>query len=155
MRKTSLDELETRMGPADVQLPLTDALGLANAALNYYELAPGDSFAYGFHAHEDQEELFYVQSGTVTFRTVDGDVPVSAGEFARFGPAEYQRGVNEGDERVVAVALGAPREAGETELLRECADCGGDTPHEVELADDSSEVVARCEECGAVTGRYE
>jgi len=154
MRKRSLDEMDDRMGPADTIRPLTDALGLADVAMNYYELAPGDSFAYGFHAHADQEEVFYVQSGTVTFETADGDVEVGPGELVRFGPGEYQRGVNEGDERVSALAIGAPQDAGETEILRDCPDCGIRTPHGIALTDDHDAVVARCEECGAETGRF-
>ncbi|MFB6271199.1 MAG: cupin domain-containing protein, partial [Halobacterium sp.] len=121
MRTVRLDDLDSRMGPADVSLPLTDALGAANVALNYYELDAGDSFAYGVHAHQEQEEVFYVLSGTVTFHTLDvddsGDVEdgereVRAGELARFSPGEFQRGVNEGDERVEALAIGAPQDAG-------------------------------------------
>jgi len=108
MKRQSLDEMESRMGPADVVRPLTDALGAADMALNYYELAPGDSFAYGYHAHDAQEEVFYVQEGAVTFTTAEGDVEVGAGELVRFGPGEYQRGVNRGDERVVALAPGVP-----------------------------------------------
>jgi len=81
-------------------------------ALNYYELAPGDSFAYGYHRHERQEELFLVQQGAATFETEAGDVVVEAGEVVRFVPGEFQRGVNEGEERVVAFALGAPRGRG-------------------------------------------
>ncbi len=154
MRRRSLDEMDDRMGPADTTRPLTDALGLADVAMNYYELAPGDSFAYGFHAHADQEEVFYVQSGTVTFETAAEDVVVGPGELVRFGPGEYQRGVNEGEDRVIALAIGAPQDAGETEVLRECSDCGIRTPHEIALADDRDAVVALCEECGAETGRF-
>jgi uncharacterized cupin superfamily protein len=155
MRKVRLDDLDSRMGPAARSLPLTDALGASDAALNFYELEPGDSFAYGFHAHAEQEEIFHVLEGTVTFRTLDGDVEVSAGELARFGPGEFQRGVNRGDEWVRALAVGAPQDAGPTEILRECSECGEETPQELELADDRSEVRAVCEECGAVTGRFE
>lgn len=155
MDKVRLAEMDTRMGPAAIQRPLTDVLGLTNAAINYYELDPGDSFAFGYHTHENQEEVFYVQAGTVTFRTADGPVEVSAGELIRFGPGEYQRGVNEGEDRVRALAIGAPRDAGETEILRECETCGGETPQELELADDRSAVLARCIECGSVTGRFE
>jgi len=154
MRKHSLDEMDDRMGPADETRPLTDALGLANLALNHYELSPGDSFAYGFHAHADQEEVFYVESGTVTFRTADGDVAVGPGELVRFAPGEYQRGVNEGEERVVALAIGAPQDAGETEVLRECADCETTTPQDIQLTDDHEAIVTVCEECGAETGRF-
>lgn len=142
------------MGPADLVAPLTDVLGLADAALNYYELAPGDSFAFGYHAHSDQEEVFYVQSGTVTFRTVDGPVEVEAGELVRFGPGEYQRGTNEGDERVRALAIGAPKEAGATEILRSCDACGEETPQELELTDEQDAITARCTACGTVTGRF-
>ncbi|MFB6073099.1 MAG: cupin domain-containing protein [Halobacterium sp.] len=155
MRKVALDDLDSRMGPADRSLPLTDALGVSDAAINFYELAPGDSFAYGLHAHEAQEEVFHVLDGTVTFRTLDGDVDVSAGELVRFGPGEFQRGVNRGDDRVRALAVGAPQESGETEILRECEACGEETTQELELADDRSEIRAVCEECGAVTGRFE
>jgi uncharacterized cupin superfamily protein len=155
MRKVSLSGQNSRMGPADVSFPLTDELGAADAALNYYELAPGDSFAYGFHAHEKQEEFFHVLEGTVTFETLEGDFDVEAGEVARFGPGEFQRGVNEGDERVRALAIGAPQEAGDTEILRECEDCGERTTQDVELADDRSEIRTVCEACGAVTGRFE
>jgi len=154
MRKRTLDEMDDRMGPADETRPLTDALGLANLALNHYELAPGDSFAYGFHAHADQEEVFYVESGTVTFRTADGDVEVGPGELVRFGPGEYQRGVNEGEERVVALAIGAPQDSGGTEVLRECPDCETTTPQDIQLTDDRDAVVTVCEECGAETGRF-
>ena len=154
MRKRDVTEMDSRMGPASVIRPLTDALGLSDFAMNYYELEPGESFAYGFHAHEKQEEVFYVQAGTVTFETVEGDVEVGAGELIRFGPGEYQQGVNRGDERVVALAMGAPQDAGETEILRKCEDCGERTPHRLELAEGNDAIVTICEECGAETGRY-
>jgi uncharacterized cupin superfamily protein len=154
MRKRDVTEMDSRMGPASVIRPLTDALGLSDFAMNYYELEPGESFAYGFHAHEKQEEVFYVQAGTVTFETVEGDVEVGAGELIRFGPGEYQQGVNRGDERVVALAMGAPQDAGETEILRECEDCGERTPHRLELAEGKDAIVTICEQCGAETGRY-
>jgi uncharacterized cupin superfamily protein len=154
MKRVSLADQESRMGPATASHPLTDVLGLANVAVNYYELDPGDSFAYGFHAHADQEEVFYIQEGTVTFRTQDGDVTVDAGELVRFGPGEYQRGVNEHDDRVIALALGAPQDAGATEILRVCEECDAETPQSLELTDEQDAVLARCEECNSVTGRF-
>lgn len=154
MHRVSLDEMESRMGPADVSYPLTDALGASELALNYYELGLGDSFAFGFHAHEDQEEVFYVQEGTVTFRTEAGDVEVGPGELVRFGAGEFQRGVNEGEERVVALAMGAPQDAGQTEILRECDECGEVATMELELTDDHDAVLVRCAECGREVDRY-
>ncbi|MFB6104008.1 MAG: cupin domain-containing protein [Halobacteriaceae archaeon] len=155
MQRVRLDEMDDRMGPAAVQRPLTDVLGLADVAINYYELAPGDSFAYGFHAHADQEEIFYIQEGTVTFRTAEDPIEVSAGELVRFGPGEYQRGINDGEDRVLALAIGAPQDSGATEILRACETCDGETPHAIELADDRSAVLARCLECDTVTGRFD
>ena len=68
MKTVRIEDVESRAsGPADVKRPLTAALGATDLALNYFELAPGDSFAFGYHAHSDQEEVFYVQSGTVAF----------------------------------------------------------------------------------------
>jgi len=147
-------------GPADVKRPLSDALGATELAINYYELAPGESFAFGRHRHAAQEEVFYVQQGTVTFETgpPDGDpgrVTITAGEVIRFGPGEWQRGVNEGEERVVALALGAPQETGETTLSRECPDCGERTEATIEMTDDRDALVTRCVECGAETGRFD
>ncbi|MFT4931645.1 MAG: putative cupin superfamily protein [Natronomonas sp.] len=154
MRKRDVSDMESRMGPASVIRPLTEALGLSDFAMNYYELEPGESFAYGFHAHEKQEEVFYVQSGTVTFETTGDEVEVGPGELVRFGPGEYQRGTNRGDERVVALAMGAPQEAGETEILRECEGCGERTPHRLELAEGKDAILTICETCGVETGRF-
>jgi uncharacterized cupin superfamily protein len=155
MRTARPDDESTRRGPAAVRASLTDALGMTDAALNYYELAPGDSFAFGFHAHEDQEEVFYVESGRVTFRTEDGDVDVGAGEAIRFAPGEYQRGVNEGEERVVALASGAPQETGPTDVRRRCEACGEVTSQTIESAEDGRALVTRCERCDEVTGRFD
>jgi uncharacterized cupin superfamily protein len=155
MDRARVEDVDDWIGPADVKRPLGRALGLEGAALNYYELAPGDSFAFGYHRHDGQEEVFYVVSGTATFETEEGEVTVDAGEAVRFAPGEYQRGWNRGDERVVALAFGAPRESGETEVLVACPDCGERTPGDVRRAGDGDALVTVCERCGAETARYE
>ena len=99
-------------------------------------------------------------SGTATFETGDPDgdperVAVSAGEAVRFAPGEWQRGWNRGDERVVALAVGAPQEMGETTVLRDCPDCGARTPQSGGRADDADALVTRCGDCGAETGRFD
>jgi uncharacterized cupin superfamily protein len=154
MEHVRIDDVDSYMGPADVTRPVARALATTNMGLNYYELGPGDSMAYGFHAHSDQEEVFYVQSGAVTFRTEDGDVTVEAGEIARFEPGAYQRGTNRGEERAVVLAIGAPKETGETEILVHCDACGEETPNSVEMADDRSAITTVCENCGTETARY-
>jgi uncharacterized cupin superfamily protein len=160
MEHVSIDDVDSYMGPADIKRPLTDALGASDLAINYYELDSGESFAFGRHCHTEQEEVFYVQQGTVTFETGDPDddpetVAVAAGEAVRFAPGEFQRGVNEGEERVVALALGAPQETGETTITRVCPDCGERTEATIEMTDDRDALVTRCVECGTVTGRFD
>lgn len=153
MRKVRIDDQEPVVSPASEERQLTDPLEATNLAVNYYVLKRGDSFAYGYHAHEDQEEVFYVQSGTVTFETDDGPVEVGAGEVIRFAPGEHQRGINEHDDPAVALAIGAPRDSGALDLRRECENCGGRTSHRIERRDDGAKVTV-CERCGAETGRY-
>jgi len=120
-----------------------------------YELETGDSFGFCYHRHHTQEEVFYVQAGTATFETADGDVEVTAGEAVRFPPMEFQRGTNRGEERVVALALSAPRGPETVDLLRTCPTCGERTPQDVAWNDESSAIVATCEACGSETGRFE
>ncbi|GKZ15088.1 cupin domain-containing protein [Haladaptatus sp. T7] len=155
MEKVTIDDVDGQMSAADVRRPVSKALGTEDVAINYYELAPGDSFAFGYHAHGDQEEVFYVQSGTVTFETDDEDIVVSAGELIRFAPDEFQRGVNEGEERVVALALGAPRDTEDIEMYRHCEECGERTRNKIEMADSRDELVTSCLDCGAETGRFD
>jgi mannose-6-phosphate isomerase-like protein (cupin superfamily) len=160
METVTIDEVDNYAGPHDVKRPLSRALGAEDHALNYYELAPGESFAFGYHSHEDQEEVFVVLDGTVTFETAEGTVAVGPGEAVRFAPGESQRGVNaapeDGEgERVRALAIGAPQDAGQTHVLRECAGCGQRTPADIQRADDGEALVTICLECGLETGRFE
>jgi uncharacterized cupin superfamily protein len=154
MERVSVDDPDRQMGPAAEKRPLSGALGTTELAVNYYELAPGDAFGFGYHRHPDQEELFYVLEGVATFETEDGDVNVAAGEAVRFGPGEWQLGHNEGEDRVVALAVGAPRDASETEMLRPCPDCGGRTEQAVGMTDDREALVTTCLDCGTETGRF-
>ncbi|MFC6952490.1 cupin domain-containing protein [Halorubellus litoreus] len=168
MKKVSVDELESRMGPGSVRASLAKPLGLANLGANHYELEPGESLAFGVHAHERQEEVFVVQEGAVTFETYpdrdaalagpDGDdaetVVAQAGEVVRAAPGEYQRGRNDGDERAVVFAVGAPQDPGDLDLLRDCEPCGERTAHRIELTDDRDAILAVCEDCDGETARY-
>lgn len=155
MDKIRIDDVEPSVDSATLRRSLTDALNATELALNYYELAPGDSFAYGYHAHDRQEELFVVQQGEVTFETEAGDVIVEEGEVIRFAPGEYQQGTNRGEERVVGLAIGAPKDGGDLDLRRECPACGERTSHTVERLDDTETKITRCLGCGRETGRFD
>jgi uncharacterized cupin superfamily protein len=154
MEKVRIEDVDSWMGPASVKRSLTRALGTEDLSINYYELEPGESFAFGYHRHEGQEEVFYLLSGEATFETESGEVVAEAGEAIRFAPGEWQQGWNRGEEPVRALALGAPRESGETTVLRECPTCEERTGQEVRRAEDADALVTRCLECGTETGRF-
>jgi uncharacterized cupin superfamily protein len=175
MERVRVDDVENDVQPAAVMRKLTRPLGLTDLAINHYELEPGDSFSFAYHSHGVQEEVFYVIEGTATFDTGgprsgpesasggtasdESSVEVGAGEAIRFDRGEFQRGWNRGEERVVALALGAPLEYGEQVKLRDCPDCGEPTDNRLKRVESDGEggedvVVAYCEECGAETGRW-
>jgi len=153
MQKVRITDVEPVVDCATLHRPLTEAIGVDHLAINYYELAPGDSFAYGYHNHTDQEELFLVLAGTVEFTTESGPVTVAEGELIRFAPGEFQQGTNHGDDRVTAIALGAPPEPGETTVFRHCPSCDERTETTIERVDDTTKIT-RCRSCNTETGRY-
>ncbi|MFB6165069.1 MAG: cupin domain-containing protein [Haloarculaceae archaeon] len=146
MERVVVDDLENEPRVAAVQKHLSDPLGLTDMAANYYELEPGDSFSGGLHTHTNQEEVFYVIEGTATFETMDDEVTVGAGEAVRFAPGEYQEGTNAGDERVVALALGAPADPGETRVPMACRECDEAEYHRVDVSAEG--VTLSCPACG-------
>lgn len=144
MRKVAIDDIE----PADVgsdaeKQSLGDVLGTTDVAINRYHLEPGDRLA-GLHAHADQEEIFAVLDGTVTFETLDGEVDVTAGETIRFPPAEYQSGKNDSGGDAVVLALGAPRDTDELLIPVPCPECGNDEQRLVMTGDGSALVCTAC-----------
>ena len=159
MEKVCIDDVENAVQPAAVMRQLTEPLGTTDFAINYYELEPGDSFAFAYHRHEVQEEVFYVQSGTATFETESGQVDVDAGEIVRFSPGEFQRGWNVGDDLVVALAFGAPLEYGEQVKLRDCPTCEEATDHEIRRRSDAGALGGEvaftvCTDCETETGEW-
>jgi uncharacterized cupin superfamily protein len=142
---------------------LDESLRTTAVAINHYRIAPGDGFPSGLHAHADQEELFYVLDGAVTFEviTAEGswdsdetvlscanptarDIVVKAGELIRFAPGEFQTGWNAGDEQLVALALGAPRDSDDVRFPQPCPAC--DHP-DLRLDTEGSGISFRCPSC--------
>ncbi|MDZ7702318.1 MAG: cupin domain-containing protein [Halobacteriales archaeon] len=157
MKRIAIEAVEhpPTISPADVVRPLSGPLGTTDVALNYFELAPGETFGFDYHRHADQEELFYVQAGTATFRTEAGDVEVGAGEAVRFAPGELQLGRNAGEERVRALAIGAPRDSEAVEYVRDCPDCSEQTVQTPDVDRDAATIEIACEACGATVDRFE
>jgi uncharacterized cupin superfamily protein len=150
MEKTDVTEATRYLGTASTVRSLTEALDTSDVAINYHELAPGDALSTGLHTHLDQEEVFYVVSGAVTFEKAHDRVTLARDEAIRFAPGEYQHGFNGGDRPAVVLAIGAP--AGSEDVRVECPDCGDRSTPEGEKIDDDH-VVIRCGTCDAVIAR--
>ena len=54
---------------------------------DFVEVEPGN-YAYGYHYHEANEEVFYFISGTGVVRTLEGEVTVKAGDVIGFPTGE-------------------------------------------------------------------
>ncbi|WP_225741188.1 cupin domain-containing protein [Halorussus halophilus] len=126
------------------QRRLSDPLGTTGVALNHYRIAPGDGFPSGLHAHADQEEVFVVLAGEATFETFEGEFTVEAGHAVRFAPGEFQSGRNDGEEVLVALAVGAPRDGEDVRIPADCPDCGHD---QLRLETDDG-LTFVCPDCG-------
>jgi mannose-6-phosphate isomerase-like protein (cupin superfamily) len=87
-------------------------LELGAFGINVVEIPPGEQIPEHDETDRDQEEVFYVISGSPTL-VIDGeDHPAGAGTFARLDP-EHRRTVrNDGDERASVLIVSAPRSSG-------------------------------------------
>ncbi|WP_458185866.1 cupin domain-containing protein [Haladaptatus sp. NG-WS-4] len=141
---------------------LSEPLGTIDVAINHYRVAPGDGLPGGLHAHMDQEEVFVVVAGEVTFETYaprsgGGRITVSAGEIIRFAPGEFQSGRNDSDDELAVLAFGAPRDSDDVRIPVDCPECAhddmrletGDGVHTLVCPDCGAERVPQgCPECG-------
>ena len=83
------------------------ALELRNSGLTYLRLAPGYRMPFG-HAHERQEEIYLVVSGSVTMKLDDDLVELGAWDAIRVAP-EVVRASEAGPNGAEIVAFGAPQ----------------------------------------------
>jgi len=153
----AVDELPDVPSATDHRRALADAVGAAELALNYFEASPGQRIPLGgYHAHHEQEECFYVLSGTVAFDTEDGEIEVGADEVF-FAPPEHPHcGLAVGDEPARVLAIRAPAEPSDATVVEACPSCGETTDREYATTTAGAEraVVLTCVECGAETDRF-
>lgn len=148
MEHVTVDDIEPSPSAGDaVRRALTDALGTTDVAINQYRIEPGERIS-GLHGHDDQEEVFVVVDGTVTFETLDGELTVDSGGAIRFAPGEYQSGMNSSDGSALVYAIGAPRDSGDVRIPLACPECGHEFVHPT-LADDGETPILACPGCGA------
>ncbi|NHN60619.1 MULTISPECIES: cupin domain-containing protein [Halorussus] len=93
-----------------VQRAVGDEAGLENAAVNLYEVEPGEQIPLAYHYHDDQEEVFYVESGELRVETPEGEQVVPAGHLFVVEPDSPQRAFvpEDADEPVRTLVVGAP-----------------------------------------------
>ena len=88
------------------------SLGCQSFGVNLVEIAPGASIPEHDETDRDQEELFYVISGSASI-IVDGEAhPAPAGTFARLDPDHRRTVRNDGADPASVLIVSAPRSSG-------------------------------------------
>jgi quercetin dioxygenase-like cupin family protein len=93
---------------------LTAGTELSTLAVNRYRAEPGEQIPLKYHSHDEQEEAFYVLSGTVVVETPDGEYTVESGSLFAVTPESPHRAHNpaDADAAVEVLAMGAPADEG-------------------------------------------
>ncbi|MFB6194547.1 MAG: cupin domain-containing protein [Haloplanus sp.] len=104
------DEIEPEPDRPCTLRRLSDPAGLSKMAINRFTAEPGEQLPLAYHYHDEQEEAFYVLSGTLHVETPDGTFEVGPDDLFSVDPGSPQRAYNpeDADETVDVVAVGAP-----------------------------------------------
>jgi quercetin dioxygenase-like cupin family protein len=106
---TDLSEIEEVPPDLDVKR-VGDALGAEEMRVTVWYFDPGEEIQY--HAHSEQEELYYVLEGTFSLKLGESGeeeyVEVGPGTFWIAKPEIGHGHRNVGDERGAVLAFGAP-----------------------------------------------
>ena len=92
------------------QRSIDAAASLEQLGANVYEADPGEPLPLAYHVHDEQEEVFYVLSGTLHVETPERTYEVGADEVFVVEPGSPQRAYNpeSATEPVRVFAVGAP-----------------------------------------------
>jgi len=108
----AVDDIEPTPDRPSIQRSISDAADLENAAVNLYKkkVAPGEDIPLAYHYHDNQEELFYVLSGTLAVETPEKTYEVDEDEAFVVEPDSPQRAHNpeSATEPVRTLVVGAP-----------------------------------------------
>ncbi|HTY95865.1 MAG TPA: cupin domain-containing protein [Solirubrobacteraceae bacterium] len=87
-------------------------LGCGSFGINVVHIPPGESIPEHDEVDRDQEEVFFVVSGSPSM-VIDGTVlPAPAGTFVRLDPQPRRTVRNDGDEVASVLIVSAPRTSG-------------------------------------------
>jgi len=157
VRSADVENIANR--PSVVARNLSASLETTDVGIRYYELDPGELVGRTYHKHEDQEEIFHVTEGTITFEVGDrygptDEIDLDEGEWIRFAPGDWQRGRNKSNNTAAVIGVGAPKgmSLDQATRLRECSECDAWTRQNIETLD--GEGVSLCAECGTESGRW-
>ena len=92
------------------------SLGCRALGVNLVDIPPGESIPEHDETQRDQEELFFVLSGSPVL-VIDGeDHPAPEGTFARLDPAHRRTVRNDGSESAAVLIISAPTTSGFTPM---------------------------------------
>lgn len=94
---------------------LGDAADLQQMAVNRFEADPGEQLPLAYHYHDQQEEAFYVLSGTLHVETPEGEFELGPDELFAVEPGSPQRAFNpeSATDPVTVLAIGVPPVSGD------------------------------------------
>ena len=88
------------------------SLGVTSFGVNLVDIPPGDAIPEHDERERDQEELFFVVSGSPTVVIDGAEYAAPAGTFVRVDPETLRRVVNNGSESARVLIVSAPRTSG-------------------------------------------
>jgi quercetin dioxygenase-like cupin family protein len=88
------------------------SLELRSFGVNLVDIPPGESIPEHDETGRDQEELFFVVSGSAALLIDGQEHPAPAGTFARLDPDRRRTVRNTGDEPASVLIVSAPRSSG-------------------------------------------
>jgi uncharacterized cupin superfamily protein len=94
-----------------------DELGTGETGVSFQRLAPGERMPFGHH-HGEQEEVYVVVEGAGRARLDDEVVDVRRWDALRVSP-EVTRAFEAGDDGLTWLAIGAPRNMADAEVVPE------------------------------------
>ncbi|MBV0902177.1 cupin domain-containing protein [Haloarcula salina] len=106
----AVEDIETTPERPCTRRSVSEAAGLESLGANVYDVAPGEQIPLAYHTHDEQEEVFYVSSGTLHVETPEETFEVGAEEVFVVEPDSPQRAFvpESADEPARAFVVGAP-----------------------------------------------
>ncbi|MFD1598386.1 cupin domain-containing protein [Halobellus rarus] len=94
---------------------LSEAAEMSNLAINRFRAEPGEQIPLAYHYHDEQEEAFYVLSGTMHVETPEETYQIETGSLFTVTPGSPHRAYNPEDAEapVEVLAVGAPAVEGD------------------------------------------